>query len=457
MTKLRLISFALLLLFGITAGNVASGQKQDSVRYNQYGVAVKRTPLNAEIRSGTLVFETEDESTRIWTDIRVQADGAAFFGETLNPVGNGTGIRRARIGVKTSFAKNWYGEIDIDLANSELELKDAYVKYSFDNGLRFRAGNFKEALSMEATTTSRYLTFMERANVVSTFAPSRHMGVTGAFSRDWFCAEGGVFFQTIGGLEERTFSEDANKDLGVDEGMSYTGRIVIMPLYKNNDMGLHLGLAGSYRTPKTDAEIAGSVRYSTRSISSINRKKYMDTDDITEVDHELLGGLELAGYYKGIRFQGEYIMNNTYRKNSLGTEKFNGFYVFGSYLLFGGKYVYNIEEGEFTQPGRGKDWGDVELALRYDYLDLNSRAEGVMGGSGDSYTLGLNYLVNENVKIMLNYALINHDRYANAKGKLYVGHDIDGNPTKNPQEVIDAAGDAGEDYSMLSIRFEVDF
>ncbi len=457
MRKFRLISIALLLFFMITAGNVVSGQTQDSVRYNQYGVAVKRTPLNAELRSGTLVFETEDQSARIWTDIRVQTDGAAFFGETLNPIGNGTGIRRARIGVKTTFANNWYGEIDIDLANSELELKDAYLKYDFKNGLRVRAGNFKEPLSMEATTTSRYLTFMERANVVSAFAPSRHIGATAAYSHNWLCAEAGVFFQTIGGLEERTFSEDANKDQGIDEGMSYTGRIVIMPLYTSNDMGIHLGLAGSYRTPKTDAEVPGSVRYSTRSISSINRKKYMDTDDITDVDHELLGGLELAGFYKGLRFQSEYIMNNTYRKNSLGTEKFNGFYVFGSYLLFGGNYVYNIEEGEFTQPGRGKDWGDLEIALRYEYLDLNSRTDGVMGGSGESFTMGLNYLANSNVKIMLNYAFINNDRYANAKGKLYVGHDIDGNLTKNPEEVIESAGKAGENYSMVSIRFEVDF
>jgi len=455
MKKTQLFSFALVVLLLLTSGNLASAQ--DSVRYNQYGVAVKRTPLTTEVRNGILVFETKDQMTKIWTDIRVQADGAVFFGDTYNPIGNGTSIRRARFGIKTSFGKNWYGEFDMDISNSELELKDAYMKYTFNNGLFLKAGNYKEPFSLEMNTTSRYLTFIERANVVSTFAPSRHIGMSAAYQRNWFFMNGGVFFQTVGGLEERVFSEDNNKDFGVDEGYSLTGRIVLMPLYKSSDKGIHIGLAGSYRTPKSDAEIPGSVRYSTRSLTSINRKKYIDTDIIPNVNHELLGGLEFAAFYKNLRLQGEYMMNNVYRNDDLGTEKFNGFYVFGSYMLFGGRYVYNSEDGEFTQPSRGKDWGDIELALRYDYLSLNSSMTGIMGGAGEGYTAGLTYHANDNVKIVLNYAYLNHDRYANGKGKLFVGYDIDGNLTKNPKEVYDGAGTAGNDYSMLSVRFEIDF
>ncbi len=462
MKKPQLISFMLVAVMAMTTGSVIFGQDQDTVRYNQYGVAVKRTPMVVERRGGTLVFETADQRARIWTDVRVQADGAVFFGDTYNPIGNGTSIRRARFGFKTFFRDHWYGEFDMDISNSELELKDAYLEYNFkkyteEGGLALRAGNFKEPFSMEMTTTSRYLTFIERANVVAIFAPSRHIGTMASYQKNWFVGYAGVHFQTIGGLEERVFSENANKDLGVDEGYSFTGRMVLMPFYSNPDAGLHLGVAASYRTPTTDAEIPGSFRYSTRSLTSINRKKYIDSDDIADVDHAILGGLELAGYYKGLRFQGEYIINNVTRKDDLGTEKFGGFYVFGSWLLFGGQYQYNIGEGEFTQPTRGKDWGDIELAFRYDFLDLNSSMEGVMGGSGEGYTFGLNYHANDNVKIMLNYAYLNHDRYANGRGKLFVGYDIDGNLTKNPATVIDDAGTAGENYSMLSVRFEIDF
>jgi phosphate-selective porin OprO/OprP len=452
----------LLAVFIMTTGGMVTGQDKDSVRYNQYGVAVDRTPLDVERRGGILVFESKDQKTRIWTDTRVQADGAVFFGDTYNPIGNGTSIRRARFAMKTSFGEHWYGEFDMDISNSELEVKDAYVKYSFSkhsegDGLELQVGNFKEPFSMETTTTSRYLTFIERPNVVYTFGPSRHIGMMASYYKNWFLALGGIHFQNVGGLEERIFSEDANKDFGVDEGYSLTGRMVLMPWQSNNDFGIHLGVAGSYRTPTTDAEIPGSFRYSTRSLISINRKKYLDTDDIANVDHVLLGGLELAAHYKGLRFQGEYIMNNLTRENNLGKENFGGFYVFGSYLLFGGKHQYNPGDGEFTQPTRGKKWGDLEVALRYDYLDLNSRLEGVMGGASDGYTLGLNWHANDNVKVMINYAILNHDRYANGRGKLFVGYDIDGNLTKDPAQVADAAGTAGEDYSFLGVRFEIDF
>ena len=70
-------------------------------------------------------------------------------------------------------------------------------------------------------------------------------------------------------------------------------------------------------------------------------------------------------------------------------------------LLFGGKQRFNTAEGEFTQPSRGRKWGDLELAVRYDYLNLNNKD--IYGGAGENFTIGLNYYVNNSVKIVLNY------------------------------------------------------
>ncbi len=436
---------------------VADIQMNSNVRYNQYGVKVNRTPLQVEERNGILVFESKDSKHRIWYDARVQVDGAMFFGETYNPIGNGTAIRRARFAVKTEFAEKWYAEIDMDIANSQLELKDAYLQRRFGKPIELSAGNFTETISMESTTTSRYLTFMERPMAVNTFAPSRHIGFMGSFNYKWLLAIGGVYFQKVDDIEERTFSLDNNKDFGVDEGYSFTGKLVFMPLYHDMNRGIHLGVAGSYRTPKTDAEVAGTLRYSTRSLTSINRKKYIDTDLIGKIDYSTLGGLELAGYYKNLRLQAEYLISSVHRMENLEKLNFDGGYVFGSWLLFGGKYNYNTSEGEFTQVGRGKSWGDVELALRYDYLSLNSDMETIMGGAGEGLTFGLNYYANNNVKIMLNYSFLNHDRYASGKNKLFVGYDANGELTRNPKLVVDDKGKAGDDYHMISIRFEVDF
>lgn len=430
---------------------------QSNVRYNQYGARVNRTPLSVEERNGILVFESADQSYRAWFDARVQVDGGFFFGDVMNDIGNGYSIRRARFAIKTEFSNSWYGEFDMDISNSELELKDAYLQYTFNNGLELKVGNYKEGFSMESTTTSRYLTFQERPMAVNAFAPSRHIGLAATYQRNWLLFIGGIHFQKVDDLEERIFSKDNNKDFGMDEGYSLTGRLVFNPFYKDLEKGLHFGLAGSYRTPKTDAEVAGTLRYDTRSLSSINRKKYIDTDLMGNIDYATLGGLEFAGYYKNLRFQSEYLMSDVHRTEGLPTEKFDGWYAFGSVILFGGRYQYNLPEGEFTQIKRGRSWGDFELAFRYDYLSLNSHMDQIMGGSGEGYTLGLNYYANNNVKIMLNYAFINHDRYASGKNKLFVGYDAEGNLTRNPKLVVDEMGKAGEDYHMLSVRFEIAF
>ena len=88
-------------------------------------------------------------------------------------------------------------------------------------------------------------------------------------------------------------------------------------------------------------------------------------------------------------------------------------------------------------------------------LDLNNKD--IYGGSGENFTLGLNYYVNNSVKIVLNYQYSNNDRYANGKGKLLVGHDADGKPTADYKKMVDPKGKGGISYHMLGLRLEVNF
>ena len=456
------------LLFSLLAVSAFAQQAEEEVRLNQYGARVDRMPLTAEARNGILVFESPKQDFRFWFDVRVQVDGAVFFeGEDwMDPIGNNASIRRARIGIKSQITKNWTGEIDTDFANGAFELKDALLRYTTNCGnLRFTAGNFKEDFSMEQTTSSRYLTFMERPMAVQTFAPSRHIGIDARFRQDWFYASIGTFFQLIEGAEAATWVEDAEKDSGYNQGMSYTAKMVFNPLWKHKDAGIHLGLGGSYRTPKTDADPReyDGFRYSSRNATSINRKKYLDTGRHPGVtDFEFLWNAELAGHYRGFRFQSEYIQMNNFLKDNLegdyaGIKKytFGGWYAMAGIMLFGGEQQYNLGESEFTQPTRGRKWGDVELVARYDYMSLNDKT--VYGGAGQNYTFGINYYVNSNVKFVFNYQYSSNDRYANAGGDHFIGLDAQGNPTTDYTLVNAAKGKAGVRYHMLGIRMEVDF
>ncbi len=444
------------MLFSTTVFSQDTNVKKDTsdVRYNQYGVKVDRVGLDAEARNGILVFESKDKDFKYWLDNRVYFDGAKFFGNPINDIGDGLTIRRMRFAVKANLWKNWYGEIDLDFAGSATEIKDAYIKYKLKNGF-IKAGNYKENFSMETTTTSRYVTFIERS-LPSKFAPSRHLGVAASKWGQHWLAIGGVYFNDVGGFEEVELSQDHNKKNGMDEGISYTGRVAVMPIQKPHKV-LHLGVAGSYRTPKTSDEEINSYRFSTRSLTSINRKKYIDTDNMSDVDHRILFGVELAAAYNSFMFQSEYMKNNVYGIDDAYTANFDGGYAQVGWLIFGSKYNYNNAEGEFTQISRKNDWGELELAFRYSYVNANDKDANVFGGAGESYTLGLTYYANSNVKMMLNYNYLNHDRYANGKGKLYIYEDESGKKYKDVTDLNVPAGEAGDDFGFISARIEVDF
>jgi len=448
----------LLLVILVSWSNKVLGQHgEDTVRYNAYGQKVSRTPSVTEFRNGVVVFESPDQRMRTWFDLRVNFDGAYYFDEhAYNALGNGVTLRRLRFAMKTILYKHWTGEVDLNFAGGQLDVKDAFIGYKSDeHKFYLRAGYFKEPISMETTTTSRYQTFIEEP-FVTTFAPQRQLGI--GFQK-WNTSYLGFFdihFNDIENTEVTTYSQDANKDYGTDEGISITGKGIVRPINRDGKL-LHLGVSASYRTPKTSWEFANSYRISTRDMTNVSRKKYLDTDDISDVDNHILLGGELSASYNNFKFSSEYIHTRINRKYNNPDYTADGFYASLSCLVFGGKYGYNNEEGEFTQVTRGKDWGDIEVALRYDYINLNDTHAEIMGGSANGYTGGVTYHVNPNVKMMINYSYINHDRYANGKGKLYVGHDADGKLTKDYSKVTEGEGKGGDDYGFVQARIEIDF
>lgn len=458
---MRRKTICLLLVLFVTGSAFA----QDGVKYDQYGMEVQSKKIKTEMQDGRLVFESEDSDYKIWLDGRVQADYAGFFGvnEDYDAIGNGASIRRARFAVKAQVTRNWYGEIDIDMANGFAELKDAILRYDGIKNVEIQVGNFKENFSMQRNTSSRYLQFMERP-MVTYLAPSRHIGANIKYSIPLIWASGGIFFQEIAGVEEVTNVQDNNKDYGRGTGESFTGKLVIRPLHKSADMGLHIGGGLSYRTPKSHDAPGdyGGMRFSTRNSTSINRKKYIDTDVIKGVDHSLLYTAELAGHYKGLRVESAYIGTTVYLKDdspavNKNDKSFGGWYAQAGYLLFGGQQRYDYGGAKYNRVQRGQKWGDVELTARYECIDLNDFDGDVYGGAGEAYALGLNFWVNNNVKFMLNYQYNNNDRYANGKGKLFVGHDAAGKPTKDYTKVTELKGKAGADHSMVSLRCEIVF
>ena len=458
------------LLAALFLGSMAFAQTEEKAEaVDQYGNKVNIKPLDASSRDGILVFESKDKEFKFWFDSRVQVDFGAYFGqqEWADPIGNGASIRRARLAVKTQITKDWYGEVDAEFANGSFELKDAIVRYNGLKNFQFSVGSQKPDFSLSRNTSSRYLEFMERPMVVNAFAPSRHLGIFGKYSNKYFFGSASILFQEIEGQETRDYVESNNKDYGMDEGLSYVGKIVVRPL-NEPDYGIHIGGAIMYDAPKTSDEMGvyGGTRFSCRNATNISRKKYIDTDDIKNTKFNLIATAELAGHVDGLRVESAWMSDWTY----MDPEKvildrpyhFQGWYVEGGYLLFGGKQSYDSDGAKFNRVRTGRSWGDIELALKYEFLDMNDYKgrladQAIYGGSADLFGAALNFYFGKNIKMALNYQYVNNDRYANGKGKLYVGLDAEGNPTKDFTKVVNEAGKAGVNYHMLLARFQVAF
>lgn len=464
--KKLIATVAVVLAFAGISANAQEAQ------YNQYGQKVNSVPISAQLQDGILVFQNKDANYKMWFDVRVQGDAAAFFGHDKNLVniGNGMILRRTRFAIKAQLDKNWYGELDTDWTSGTPEIKDAILEYTGIENLSIKMGNFKENFSIQRNTTSRYLQFMERP-MATYLAPSRHIGLNFKYDLPYLWTSVGVFGPELEDSETMTAIQDGNKDLGLNEGLSYTAKIVGRPLYKKENASLHIGAAVSYREPKlSSTDGYNAVRYSTRNTTAINRKKFLDTDAIKGLDHELAYTIELAGHWNGLRYEGAYIARTAYLDpekqtvipaDELAPQTASGYYFQAGYLLFGGKQNYDAGGAKYTRINPGRSWGDVELCARYEAADFNL-SKYYAGGSAQAFCLGINYYPTKNVKFVINYQYNMNDKYANGKGdtdgtdkaKWFTGYDADGKKTNIPAQIV---GDGGINYHMIACRFQVAF
>ena len=214
-----------------------------------------------------------------------------------------------------------------------------------------------------------------------------------------------------------------------------------LPWYQDEKTGdtfglLHLGAAGS-----TALRPDQTTPLEFSSMPEIHlASKFVDTGAMTNVHDYELYSEEAAFVYGPFSAQGEYAQVQVQRIAASGLT-FNAVYGYISYFLTGEHRGYNRPGGVFDRVhplhnlGSNKDgrrgWGAWELAARYSYIDLND--QNIQGGRMADVTVGLNWYLNPNVRVMLNY--IRSHLYDN----LTPGKRIDGG-----------------DEDIFGLRFQVD-
>jgi phosphate-selective porin OprO/OprP len=201
-------------------------------------------------------------------------------------------------------------------------------------------------------------------------------------------------------------------------------------LATSSDYNLHLGLSGTKVLHTADqGSSATGARYASRWRDRpeirVDSTRLVDTGAI-DADSSYAAGAEFAANWKGWYLQAENFWYGTERRDhSLPDPTFGGYYVQASWILTGESRRYNMANGAFAAPKPFVPFtatgglGAWELALRFSHTDLDfhegllgqaAAMDAVRGGVQDIWTLGANWYVNANLRVMLNYLHVDVDR-----------------------------------------------
>jgi len=362
--------------------------------------------LSGHSEEGLLLFKSADNKFQFMLDGRINLAAAMYSGSD-NPLGNGMEVRRARLGLKPKWG-DWEAQFDIDFAGNEVDVKDMWIGYGGFKDMIITLGNHKGQFSMEEVTSSRYITFLERA-LPNALVPDRRLGLSVArWGKNWRVFAG-LFGEEAGELDET----------GENEALNYNLRLSYLPLFTDSSF-IHVGGSYGHSTPFANDE--GQVRFRARPETHVADNRFLNTGQI-DADSWDSYGLELAAAAGPVLVQGEYLANSIKRPAAAPRATVSGYYAFASWLITGEKRPYNVEEGEpagYIYPKR--KMGAFELAFRISNLDLNDPDAGVFGGKANNITFGLNWRPYANLRFILNCTFVNHDDFATGDGD-YLGND----------------------------------
>ena len=349
-----------------------------------------------------LRFRTADKVFKLRIGGRIQNDWAFFsedndIKEVIGKLEDGTEIRRARFYIRGQIHEYVEFKLQYDLTGGETTPRDVYI------GIRkvpvlgtVRIGHQREPFH-RLPGSSKYYTFMEKG-LQNAFSPGRNTGLrllnTALKKRVTWSA--GIYRET-----------DSVGDSSNQDSYNLTVRISGTPLYvEKGQRVVHLGGAYSRKHPDGD-----SLRFRERPESHLV-PRFVDTGDIPSDSADLLG-LEAALVLGPVSLQGEYI--HVMVESVDGTDpSFGGYYVLVSYFITGETRPYSRKSGQFSrlvpkQNFRSEDGGigAWEIAARLSGIDLND--EDIMGGELRDISIALNWYLNPNTRVMINYILADLD------------------------------------------------
>jgi len=356
-----------------------------------------------------LYIKSQDNNFDIKIGGRLQLDGAIIDPDNRTkaafPHLSGTAgeVRRARIYILGTIYRDYDFKFQVDFADlSDVLYKDVYIGMkNIPYVGHIRVGHQFEPFSLEEETSTKDITFMERALPMLAFDKGRNTGLllfnAPLNKRIWWGV--GAF---------KPAEDDAPFDFSGHSGWNASGRIAGLPWFEDKTRLLHLGLSYIHKFRSDSTEKDKRLEFSARPEAHL-AEELVSTGKLISDGADIINS-EFALVFGPFSLQGEYYYAGVDRDRG-GNLNFRGFYAYASYVITGESRPYIASEAAFgrVNPNRnfglkdGSGLGAWEVALRYSYLDLNDKD--IQGGKEKNFTLGLNWYLNPTVRVTFNYVL----------------------------------------------------
>jgi len=315
---------------------------------------------------------------------------------------------------------------------------------------RIRAGQMYEPLSLEQLTSDNWVTFIEKSLPVNALVPSRNTGfeVLNTACNDRLGWMLGYFLQQQASTSSNGVYKDSTGDLFSPhlDSTQVAGRITGLPWYENNgEHLLHLGVgyAHNFRSDSTISTNPGTLDYKSSPEANLFNP-LVDTGNFLAKGVDIVDP-EVALVYGPLSLQGEYMWVQAHDVKSTsgaslgndGEASFFGWYAYASYFITGEHRPYNktaspsdyqatfgriIPNHNFNPLIGG--CGAWEVAFKISQLDTNDIAAGFNGGKETDYTFAINWYLNPNMMVKMNYVRAEVDSHNTLTGGANAGYGL---------------------------------
>lgn len=392
-------------------------ERNIELRDEQEKEKAKERPV-VKISGSGVSISSADGNNEIRFRGLLQADARFYLDRDGQGAVNTFIARRVRPWIEGKFAKRFAFRIMPDFGEGKVVLQDAWINTTIFPEFKIELGKAKEPVGLERLESASNIHFVERG-FPTQLAPNRDLG---AFFNGEILE--GVLEYQLGVFNG--VPDGSSADFDLNNAKDFAGRVFAQPFKKTSIEGLKgfgVGVSGTIGNQSGNEKDPQLPAYKTAGQQTFFKYLNDGTPAGTVVSAGGRWRISPQGYYyyKGFGLLGEYIVTN--QRVALGASnayiKNQAWQIATSYVI-GADNSYGAIKPRNPLGWKKGGTGAFEFKARYNELKIDKNAFPIFADPTKSaqkakaWAVGFNWIINENVKFMLDFEQTHFD--GGAKG-----------------------------------------